>query len=372
MIAVASQSVPPVLGGRPRCAVPEQTSFDQVGRWAKFGRRRVLRVSLVLVVLGAVAVLAGRKLDVATLRSLSFTWRWILASIALNTCSVVLKASVWDSTLRGMPSPLRLPLRDITRATFIGLCLNTLVPGRVGEVARVGALKRRHPSAPLPVLVGSVVGEHILSSVAVVSVVAGLLVGVDRGVAGRFESTLLALVAVGLALVLSLAAIVLLLRSDRVRQRFRLVSGRPVGAVRLAREVIDGLRGGVAVFRRGRRGYSAWGVAAALASSAAQVASIFAALSAVGIDASLDRAGAAFIASSLVGIFPLIPGNVGAFQAVVAASLVTFNVTFTLGFAFAIALQALEAVVGVGIGGWFLLNEGLSIASYREFESGRT
>jgi uncharacterized protein (TIRG00374 family) len=330
--------------------------------------RRALRAAVVAAVLVGVAVLAGRKVDIATLRSLTFTWRWILTSIALNACSALLKASVWDSSLRGMPSPLKLPFRDLARAVFIGLCLNTLVPGRVGEVARVGSVKRRHPSAPVPVLVGSVVGEHVLSTVAIVSVLGGLLLGVDRGLAGRFESTLISLLLVAIALSVSLASILIVLRSDRVRRRFRRLARRPVGAVRLAREVVVGLRGGVAVFRRERRAYSIWGVAAALASSAAQVASIFAALSAVGIDASLERAGAAFIASSLVGIFPLIPGNVGAFQAVVAASLVTYNVAFGLGFAFAIALQALEAAVGVGVGGWFLLREGISIASYRQLE----
>ena len=267
----------------------------------------------------AVALLAGRKVDIATLRSLTLTWRWILASIALNTCSALLKASVWDSVLRGMPTPLKLPFRHLVRAALIGLCVNTVVPGRVGEVARVGAVKRRNPSAPVPILVGSIVGEHMLSTVAVVSVVAALLLGVDRGIAGRFESTLVALLLVMVALSVSLAAIVLVLRSERVRRSIPPVEEPTGGSLRLAREVAVGLRGGVAIFRRERRAYAAWGLAGALASSAAQVASIFAALSAVGIDASIERAGAAYIASTLVGIFPLIPGNIGAFQAVVAA-----------------------------------------------------
>ena len=135
----------------------------------------------VVGIVGGVLVLAGRKVDLATLRSLSLTWRWIIASIALNTLSAVLKASVWDSALRAMPTPLRLPFRDLCRSIFIGLCLNTVVPGRVGEAARVATLKRRHPAAPVPVLVGSVVAEHILSSLALVATVVALLLGVDRG-----------------------------------------------------------------------------------------------------------------------------------------------------------------------------------------------
>ena len=332
--------------------------------WSDLARRRELRVLAALAIVGGIFVLAGRKVDLATIRSLSLTWRWIAASIALNALSAALKASVWDSALRAMPTPLRLPFRDLCRSIFIGLCLNTVVPGRVGEAARVATVKRRHPSAPVPVLVGSVVAEHILSSLALVATVVVLLLGVDRAVAGRFESTLLGLLAVVVALAISLTAMVFLLQRSA---RLRLPRGREryAGAVRLVRDVAQGLRGSIEIFRRGRRRSSSLGVAAALASSAAQIASVYAALSAVGIDPSLGRAGAAFIASSLVGIFPLVPGNIGAFQAVVAASLVTFNVSFGLGFAFAIALQALEAVVGVGIGGWFLLREGLSLASYR-------
>jgi uncharacterized protein (TIRG00374 family) len=332
--------------------------------WPDLRRRRDLRVVAVVGVTGGVILLAGRKLDLATLRSLSLTWRWIAASIALNALSAVLKAGVWSSALRAMPTPLRLPFRDLCRSVLIGLCLNTVVPGRVGEAARVAAVKRRHPSAPVPLLVGSVVGEHLLSSIALVATIAALLIGADRAVAGRFESTLLGLLAVVAALALSLTAITFLLRRDAVARRLRFVRARPGGAVRLVREVAHGLRGGVQILRSGQR--SGAGLAAALASSAMQVASVYAALDAVGIQPTLGRAGAAFIASSLVGIFPLIPGNVGAFQAVVAASLVTFNVDFGLGFGFAIALQALEAVVGVGLGGWFLLREGLSLASYRE------
>lgn len=333
--------------------------------WSDLARRRELRVLAVVGVIAGVLVLAGRKVDVATLRSLSLTWRWIAASIALSALSAVLKTSVWDSALRGMPTPLRLPFRDLCRSVFIGLCLNTVVPGRVGEAARVATLKRRHPSAPVPVLVGSVVGEHILSSLALIATVIALLAGVDRAVAGRFESTLLALLVIVVAVALALTAMVLLLPRRSARLCFPRVRERCAGAVRLLRELAHGLRGSVAIFRQGRRRSSGLGVAAALASSAAQVASVYAALSAVGIEPSLARAGAAFIASSLVGIFPLIPGNIGAFQAVVAASLVSFNVSFGLGFGFAIALQALEAVVGVGIGGWFLVREGLSLASYR-------
>ena len=329
-------------------------------------RRRGLRVGAVLAIVAAVLVLAGRKVDLATLDSLSLAWRWIGASIALNAVSALLKVGVWSSVLRSMPTSPALPFRDLCRSLFIGLCLNTVVPGRVGEAARVATVTRRHPDAPVPVLVGSVVGEHLLSSVALIATTLVLLAGVDRTVAGRFETTLLGLLAVVGALAICVIAITLVLRTEVSRRHLRFLHVRPGGAVRLVREVAGGLRDGVAIFRSGRRGSSAIGFLMAIASAATQVASIYTALSAVGIQPTLGRAGAAFIASSLVGIFPLVPGNVGAFQAVVAASLVTFNVDFGLGFGFAIALQALEAAVGVGIGGWFLFREGLSIATYRD------
>ena len=65
-------------------------------------------------------------------------------------------------------------------------------------------------------------------------------------------------------------------------------------------------------------------------------------------------------------IFPLWPGNIGLLQAAVALPLVQYGVAYATGFAFGLVLQAIEMSVGVGVGLIFLAREGLSFATLRE------
>ena len=70
--------------------------------------------------------------------------------------------------------------------------------------------------------------------------------------------------------------------------------------------------------------------------------------------------------STLVGVVPLMPGNVGVFQLAVAGVLVSsFGISAASGAAFAIGLQATEVVLGAGIGALFLLAEGVSFTELR-------
>jgi len=66
-------------------------------------------------------------------------------------------------------------------------------------------------------------------------------------------------------------------------------------------------------------------------------------------------------------LFPLWPGNVGLYQAAVAAPLLSYGVATTRGVAFGIGLQAIESSVGIGIGMVFLAREGLTYATLKEF-----
>ena len=64
-------------------------------------------------------------------------------------------------------------------------------------------------------------------------------------------------------------------------------------------------------------------------------------------------------------VFPFWPGNVGLLQAAIALPLKQYGVAYGTGFAFGLALQAVEMSVGVGLGLVFLAREGLSFANLR-------
>ena len=88
-------------------------------------------------------------------------------------------------------------------------------------------------------------------------------------------------------------------------------------------------------------------------------------LQAFGLPHSIQAACAVFVASTLVGIVPLVPGNVGVFSAAVAAALAPFGVGAAEAAAFGLALQGVEALLSVAAGGVFLAVEGLSLADIR-------
>jgi hypothetical protein len=67
-------------------------------------------------------------------------------------------------------------------------------------------------------------------------------------------------------------------------------------------------------------------------------------------------------------IVPLWPGNIGLVQAAVALPLRNYGVPYATGFAFGLALQAIEMAVGVGLGLIALAREGISFAVVRRMQ----
>src|SRR5205823_1488877 len=71
------------------------------------------------------------------------TWEWVGAAIGLNLLSVVTRAFAWDTAIKQSIAPPhpRFPL--VFSAFSVGLFANAVLPGRVGELARVAVLRRR-------------------------------------------------------------------------------------------------------------------------------------------------------------------------------------------------------------------------------------
>jgi uncharacterized membrane protein YbhN (UPF0104 family) len=124
------------------------------------------------------------------------------------------------------------------------------------------------------------------------------------------------------------------------------------------------LREGQAVLRKPK--LLAWGLTAAIVSWLAQIAGIYWALEAYGIDGGIGAAGLVFLASTLVGLFPIVPGNLVVFQGATSIALQAYNVPANVAINFGIGLQLIEAVLGVGLGFFFLSYEGLSIGELRK------
>ena len=124
------------------------------------------------------------------------------------------------------------------------------------------------------------------------------------------------------------------------------------------------VRGGHAILAQPR--YMVIGLTTAPVSWLAQIIGIHWTLHAYGMQTGIGVAGLVFLASTLVGLFPIVPGNVVVFQgATVAALTFATNVSADAALTFSIGLALIEAALGVGLGFFFLSYEGLSLGELR-------
>jgi uncharacterized protein (TIRG00374 family) len=234
-------------------------------------------------------------------------------------------------------------------AFSVGLFANAVLPGRIGELARVAVLNRHMPQRGMwPTLLGTVFAHRVFDLVAMIVLI--LYVAATAHIPDWAVTSLIAVVVAGVTL-FTVAVL-----SARTHRMTRVEEG--LGAVRKAVRLA---RYGLAVMRRP--------AAAAVACLfqvlgwTCQLFAVYTSMRAFGIDRPLPAAGLVLVLMNVATIFPLWPGNVGLVQAAVALPLARYyGVAKAKGIAFGFGLQAIEASVGIGVGLIFLAREGLSLA----------
>jgi glycosyltransferase 2 family protein len=301
----------------------------------------------------AISVIWWRGPDWAAVKD-AFTivsWPWVIAAIGLNLLSVVVRSLAWNTAIGQAMPPPHPRFRLVFAAFSVGLFANAVLPGRVGELARVAVLTRRLPGrrGVWPTLIGSVFAHRAFDIFPAVVLVVWVLFAAKLP-SWAFGS-LIAVVGAGFAL-FTFAVIT-------ARRHYTQLDG--LGTVRT---LLGRVRVGLAVMRE---------PAAALTAGTfqflgwvCQLAAVWAAMRAFHIQLPLAAAGLVLVLMNVATIFPLWPGNVGLVQAAVAFPLVQYGVAYGRGFAYGIGLQAIESSVGVGIGLVFLAREGVSYAMLKE------
>jgi peptidoglycan-N-acetylglucosamine deacetylase len=342
-------------------------------------RRMALRAMLVAAAVVCGVLILSTKLDLKALGGVitDASPTLVFAALAANLVSVAAKGLTWKASLdavEGIPGAdgepggrLNVHFAEVVPAIFIGFLLNTVLFARLGEVARISVLRRklsaRGVEVPLPTMVGTLVTEQLLSGVTLIAVLVGVTVFVS--VPGWAVNLLLVLIGVVLVIAVAACAIEVWARyrrgnvpteSDMVERWWHLL-GISLGALPMA------LRQGQALFRRPR--LLLWALLTSTLSWLAQMVGILWALEAYDIEKGIGAAALVFLASNLVGLFPIVPGNLVVFQGATYTALQVYNVPTNLAITFSIGLQLIEAVVGVGIGFFFLSYEGLSVGELR-------
>jgi uncharacterized membrane protein YbhN (UPF0104 family) len=360
-----AEAVPEIVE-RAHAAGYELVTVSDLATRAPARRTARWRIVAGLVLFAVLLELALRSVNISAVTAVNVGWWWVLAALGLNLVSILLKAVVWKAALDTIPHRPRFHYAHVVPALFVGFLLNTLLPARLGEIGRVAVLRRRlklvGTEVPTATLAGSLVAEQIVLAIALVAIMLLQLPFVN--VPERFRNMILAFGGVVIVVLLAVIALEAFSRRSRRSVRPDLAFTRGQQALAMLHPIARGMQQGQTVLRRPRT--AAWALAAGLASWAAQIAGIYAALAAADIHATLGTAGLVFLVSTLVQLFPFWPGNVGLFQAAIAQVLVqAYPIDFTHAIAFAVGLQVIEVSLGVGLGFWFLSREGLSLSEVR-------
>ena len=319
-------------------------------------RKQILRSLLVLPGLAAIVILFWwRAPDWGRVGSAfeAVYWRWIALALALNLLSVVIRALAWRTVInQALPRSQQPAFSRVFSAFSIGLLGNAVLPGRIGELARVAVLRRNMPrgSGATGKLIGTVFAHRLFDLVPALLLTAYVLA--TARIPDWAVTSLLIVAIVGALLFLG----TILIAGQEQRPL-------PEGA-RAIRRLLAMARQGLHVMVQ-----PAAAVVAALLQTAGwclQLLAVWATMNAFGIEEHLPAAGLVLLLMNVATIFPLWPGNIGLLQAVVALPLVSYGVAYSTGLAFGLGLQFLEVSVGVGLGLLFLTREGLSLATLRQ------
>lgn len=318
------------------------------------GRWRFLLVLPVMA--GAIALIVWHGPNWSSVQN-AFTlvrWEWVVAAIGLNLVSVLFRAYAWETVIKQSIEPPRPGFRLVFSAFSVGLFANAVLPGRVGELARVAVLRRRIPGrrGATATLVGSVFAHRMFDLFPAVTLVIWVLI--TAKIPGWALTSIAIVLAIGISLFITALAL----------------------ARRANRDALEGLGPLRALLVRARVGLAVMRSPAAAATAAAfqfggwtcQLFAVWAAMRAFHIYESVSAAGLVLVLINVATIITLWPGNFGFVQIAIALPLVNYGVQYAKGVAFGVGLQAIEASVGVGVGLIFLAREGLSYAVLKQMD----
>jgi len=286
-------------------------------------------------------------------------WSWIVLAFLLNVASTMFRALSWSLTISQALPPKHQPRLIHVYSSFgVGLLANAIVPGRLGELARVATLRRHLPNAPpgtTATLVGTVFAHRLFDLVPATLLVVWVLLTAE--VPHWAVTALLIVVAVGFTL------FTVAWMSARRQQRSVAHDLQAVGTIR---HLLGMARQGLSVLKSPAP--LAGAILLQCLGWVLQLMAVWVTMQAFGIDAPLPAAGLVLVLMNVATIIPLWPGNFGLVQAAVALPLRNYGVAYATGFAFGLALQAIEIACGVLLGLLALAREGISVAVLRRMQ----
>jgi uncharacterized membrane protein YbhN (UPF0104 family) len=256
-------------------------------------RRYVLPVAIAVATVAAFAIVARRTAGDAVSAAASPNWLLLAAAFAVGAVIQPLRALAWRQTLG--PG---IEFRAVYSASAIGSFLDTVLPGRVGEAAKVAVLRaasaERWPG--LPRAGGSLLATHLTEAIAfcVIGATAGVFLPVPGWVRGALVGSV-TFAAGGIVL----AAVL----HRRLGRRLPSWADGFLEAAGAPRSVL--LRT----------------LAILLASWALRWLGVTLTLNALGVHAGLGAALVYMTVTGLANVAPILPGNAGLYQGAAVGAL---------------------------------------------------
>ena len=281
-------------------------------------------------------------------------WQWVVVAIALNLVSVVVRANAWRTVIKQAMPPPHPSFPLVFSAFSVGLFANAVLPGRIGELARVAVLTRKlrlegRGNGTWAALVGTVFAHRLFDLVPTIGLI--LYVLLTAKIPHWAISSLVVVSAIGFGLFAFAFA------SARRHHQSVLEGLGPV------RRLLEMARHGLGVLHA--PGPAAVAAFFQCCGWLCQFFAVYTAMRAFHIHSPLPAAGLVLLLMNVATLFPLWPGNIGLLQAAIALPLSSYGVPAGKAIAYGFGLQAIEASVGVGVGMLFLAREGLSFAMLR-------
>jgi uncharacterized protein (TIRG00374 family) len=281
-------------------------------------------------------------------------WRLVAAGAAALVATFVVFAARWSVLLSGNA---RLPIRVTFSYVMIGYLANTVLPLRLGDLARASLLGRRHGIGIASAL-GSILLERVLDLLVLLLLIGGLAFVVDVPPLVRAGIATMAAGALGgLAFLVSLAV---------WRERLTGLAARlPFAAARRPIEQLLGLAarfaGGLKVLRDRRR----LAQVLALSALAWAIAGGGTFLWLVAFDMPAPWYAALFVLAvvNLGGAIPSSPGAIGVYHFLAVLALSVWVPDSSAALAYAIATHGVNLALNVLIGAICLAREGMALRS---------
>ena len=308
---------------------------------ARGARRRALAAIVGIAIGAAALVLAARGVDMGEMQRAfaGVQWWWVLAAALANAVNIVAQGAAWRIGLRaGGMGEVR--TRHAVAATWIGKAGNQLLPGKVGELARIAVIRAHlpHDRRAISAIVGSVVAQRVFNIAATLIVVAATALTMPLPAAvpgGRWSAPA---VIAGIALVAVVAG-----------RSLRGASGAMGSSGGVVRRAVRGAVAGAGLLRPGKDAAVALGLH--LVALGGQLMMMECLLRGFDVAAPITAPLLIIALVGIAGAVPGAPGGVGLNQAALVAPLgALYGVTPATALAFALGLQATLAAVAV-VGG---------------------